>query len=142
MNYRYVPLIEKPCPMKWDDMQGDEKRRFCEQCQLHVHNLSAMTPKEQGDLLAPGAGWRCITYLARPGAQPVDAATWQKLQSRSWLRRVATAMLMALTSIFVSNCRTTGKIAPQIKDQTCPSKKGDRVLGEAPTLGRFTPMGE
>ena len=38
--------IPRPCSQPWDTMKGDERRRFCEACGLHVHNLSAMTAQE------------------------------------------------------------------------------------------------
>src|SRR4051812_17390707 len=98
MNSRYVPAIEKPCPMKWENMQGDEKRRFCEHCQLHVHNLSAMSPEERRETLAPGPEHRCISYVAAPNVVPVKAANWNALQSPSWWRRMTASILLAISA--------------------------------------------
>jgi hypothetical protein len=36
-------IIAEPCGMDWDNMTGDERIRFCNQCSLKVHNLSAMS---------------------------------------------------------------------------------------------------
>lgn len=44
--------IEEPCHQDWAQMRGDERRRFCEQCDKHVHNLSAMTKAQAQALLA------------------------------------------------------------------------------------------
>lgn len=38
--------VASPCPMKWSDMQGDEKKRLCQQCNLHVHKVSELTTEE------------------------------------------------------------------------------------------------
>ena len=38
--------IASPCPLKWDDMVGDERERFCRSCQLKVYNISSMTTPE------------------------------------------------------------------------------------------------
>lgn len=38
--------VASPCPMRWSDLQGDEKKRHCSQCNLHVYKVSAMTTVE------------------------------------------------------------------------------------------------
>jgi hypothetical protein len=35
--------IASPCSANWNDMQGDNTKRFCGSCEKHVFNLSAMT---------------------------------------------------------------------------------------------------
>lgn len=57
--------LASPCPMKWDDMEGDGNVRFCRQCSLNVHNFSEMTPDEIAQVIASHtdsgnmcAGWR------------------------------------------------------------------------------------
>ena len=34
---------ENLCDLRWGDLDGDDERRFCERCEKHVTNLSAMT---------------------------------------------------------------------------------------------------
>lgn len=43
--------IASPCPVKWDQMQGDEQTRFCDLCHLNVYNISKMTRVEATELL-------------------------------------------------------------------------------------------
>ena len=31
--------IPTPCPMDWDRMPGDDRRRYCAACGKHVYNL-------------------------------------------------------------------------------------------------------
>lgn len=38
--------IASPCPMKWSDMQGDEKQRLCAQCNQHVYKVAELTTSE------------------------------------------------------------------------------------------------
>ncbi len=38
--------IPTPCSMDWESMPGDERRRFCEACGKHVHDLTAMAAAE------------------------------------------------------------------------------------------------
>jgi hypothetical protein len=48
--------IASPCPMKWEDMEGDGRVRFCGQCSLHVYNFSEMTPAAIADVIASRTG--------------------------------------------------------------------------------------
>jgi len=64
MKTKFVPGISQPCSQDWGTMSGDEKRRFCSHCQLHVHNLSAMSAAEQGTVLSQRGSRQCIAYLA------------------------------------------------------------------------------
>lgn len=38
--------VASPCPMSWNDLQGDDNKRHCSQCNLHVYKVSAMTTAE------------------------------------------------------------------------------------------------
>lgn len=44
--------IASPCDADWDDMIGDERKRFCAGCSKDVFNLSAMTGAEAEALLS------------------------------------------------------------------------------------------
>ncbi len=128
-------------------MQGDEKRRFCEHCQLHVHNLSAMTPTEQVAVLEEPGDRKCISYMSTPHAKPVDAAMWIRMQSMTGWRKAIAAMLAAAFSMFATNCqtqRTTG--APMPTSDTGPRKLGKmQVKAEPeakPVATESKPIGE
>lgn len=112
MKPQFAPSIEKPCPVKWESMVGDEKRRYCEHCQLHVHNLSAMTTAERNEVLAPSPEHKCISYLTRANSPAPHGKARLMLQSLSSLPR----WLAAIVAIFSSSCtqsyRTTGVPLP------------------------------
>src|ERR1043165_2961495 len=68
------PKLSFQCPVKWESMAGDESKRFCDNCQKHVHNISLMTADERARLLAKktdGAEHLCVTYLKRPDGEMV-----------------------------------------------------------------------
>lgn len=48
--------IASPCSMRWEDMMGNERTRFCSECSLHVHNISEMTAREAEAFLASALG--------------------------------------------------------------------------------------
>ena len=43
--------IASPCHASWDQMEGDERKRFCFQCRKHVYDFSKMTTVEVEELL-------------------------------------------------------------------------------------------
>jgi hypothetical protein len=51
--------IATPCPASWNNMEGDERVRFCSQCELHVYNLSEMAKQEAESLIAKTEGRLC-----------------------------------------------------------------------------------
>ncbi len=51
--------IATPCDASWDDMAGDERKRFCQQCELHVYNLASMTEQEAVQLIEETQGRLC-----------------------------------------------------------------------------------
>lgn len=52
------------CPKNWAEMDGDERKRYCQHCSLHVHDISAMPRQEAEKILAEADGRLCVTYLA------------------------------------------------------------------------------
>ena len=46
-------------------MHGDERVRFCDQCELHVYNLSAMTRREAERLITSSEDRLCIRFHRR-----------------------------------------------------------------------------
>ncbi len=58
--------IASPCPVRWEDMTGSDTVRHCAQCNLSVHNLSAMTRDDAESLLASRAEGRlCAGFFRR-----------------------------------------------------------------------------
>ena len=57
--------VASPCPADWDKMIGDDRVRFCGQCELKVYNLSAMTRTQAEDLIAGTERRLCIRYYRR-----------------------------------------------------------------------------
>ena len=57
--------VAAPCPADWDAMIGDDRVRFCSQCELNVYNLSAMSPREAESLIARTEGRLCVSFYRR-----------------------------------------------------------------------------
>ena len=133
MNSRVFPRIEKPCPANLGSMPGDEKRRFCAHCQLHVHNLSAMTPDEQSHVMKEAKERICVTYVLSPNSKVVSAPVWKLHQRLAKGRRLAAAAAMALLSVVAPGCATSSKPveAPRPIERTSTSQfvDGKQIAG-------------
>lgn len=71
MKMRYdSPLanvkVASPCSADWEQMAGDDRKRFCGDCKLHVYNLSGMTTYDAENLLRLSEGRLCVRYYQRP----------------------------------------------------------------------------
>jgi len=60
--------IASPCPANWEQMQGDDRVRHCDACNLNVYNLAAFTEAEIRALVANRKGRLCgRIYQRRDG---------------------------------------------------------------------------
>ncbi|HEY9687887.1 MAG TPA: hypothetical protein V6C52_13005 [Coleofasciculaceae cyanobacterium] len=57
--------IASPCPADWEGMTGNERVRFCGECQLNVYNLSGMSRQEAEVLIREREGRLCVRYFQR-----------------------------------------------------------------------------
>ena len=123
MKPEVPPAIVDPCPLSWNGMEGGARRRFCDQCQLHVHNLSEMDDRERKTLFASG-GHVCVTYFVDAAGQMITRAR------RHWLSgffpRMRTAAFALLASILPlgTSCaarQVMGKPAPPSGDTVQPT---------------------
>jgi hypothetical protein len=51
--------------MRWSDMTGDDTRRFCHHCNLHVYNIAALTSAEAETLITRAEGRFCAQLFRR-----------------------------------------------------------------------------
>ena len=57
--------IATPCPMGWAQMTGDDRVRFCDQCQLNVYNIAELSRTEVEKLIASSEGRICARLYRR-----------------------------------------------------------------------------
>src|SRR5436853_394632 len=57
--------IASPCTASWAAMKGDDRDRYCDQCSLHVYNLSEMTRAEAEALVRQREGRMCVRLYRR-----------------------------------------------------------------------------
>ena len=93
--------IASPCSADWDQMYGDERKRFCGDCKLNVFNLSGMTRDEAESLIMNAQGRLCVRFYQRADGSVITQdcpVGWAKIKQRT--RLIATAALSMLMAIF------------------------------------------
>ena len=94
--------VAAPCPANWDSMYGNERVRFCGECQLNVYNLSAMSKAEAEQLIGQAEGRLCVRYYRRRDGSIITQNCPVGLRAlKRRLSRVATAIATSVLS-FVS----------------------------------------
>lgn len=88
--------IATPCPADWSQMTGDDRVRFCGQCEKHVYDLSGLTRGEAEELIHQHAGKLCARFYQRPDGTILlaDCEVGQKRVRKR--RRIAAAAALLL----------------------------------------------
>jgi hypothetical protein len=91
--------IATPCPKSWDDLAGDDRVRFCRQCNLNVYNLAQIPRAEVEELIRKREGRFCGRLYVQPDrkASTRDCPTGR---DRLVMRRVAKLIAVLLVSVF------------------------------------------
>lgn len=128
--------IASPCSADWHAMTGDERSRFCAQCKLHVHDLSAMTRDEATALLRNAASGRvCVRFFRRADGRVLTrdcpVGLRQKLR-RAWARAAA---LWCGLFVGAQSCTRpqpdTGEAPAQPQPvEPTPAKMGEVEMGD------------
>jgi hypothetical protein len=94
--------VAQKCNARWQEMIGDEQRRYCTHCERHVYNLSAMTAGQAESLLRDTNGQICKRIFRRADGTvltadcPVGSATARRETVRlAVVAAVATATALA-----------------------------------------------
>ena len=135
------PALSFACPKKWEGMsEAGDGRRFCEQCQKHVHDLSAMTGPEVRRHFAGPEASACVSYLVRLDGSLATRPRWP-VAARAWraVRWMVMAAVAAVTAAGFTACsshdtamRTGGKVcvAPDDMGGSTPDSSYGRTTGE------------
>ncbi len=101
-THRTQPIdIRTPCPKTWGDLVGDDRRRFCAACSLHVHNAAGMTRGEAETLVADSTSRVCMRVEYDERGEPIfrDSARAEPIRPIGrWSRWVLTATASVLAA--------------------------------------------
>lgn len=150
--------IASPCNADWEKMKGDDKTRFCQQCQLSVYNISAMTAAESEILLLNRDGSKrvCVRIYRRADGTvltqdcPVGLRKIRDIGLQMWSRIVAVS-LWTFGFITPGQCNNEAPAPQKIKtESTMPmvvpnvtrppqTDVGQHTMGE-PAIVNFGPF--
>jgi carboxypeptidase family protein len=93
--------VVSPCPVAWNDMVGNDRVRFCNQCNLTVYNISAMTKPEAISFIANAEGRICAKFYRRADGTILTKDCPVGLHAvRKKVSRAAATAFSALVSLF------------------------------------------
>ena len=91
--------IPSPCSADWSAMPGDDRKRFCQGCQKHVHNLSALTAAEASELVSSDPVLPCIRL-----SRGADGTVVTAERRRPRLARLAAGVLVGFSAAGSGGC--------------------------------------
>lgn len=103
--------IASPCHVGWENMKGDDRARFCDQCSLHVYNISELTKEQVVSLVASTEGRICAKLYRRADGSILTRDCPVGL--RSLRRRVSKRAGAALTALLTLCSGLMGQTHPQ-----------------------------
>ena len=135
--------INTPCPINWDEMDGNASRRFCGYCQKNVHNFEEMDAKSVGELLNSDTSI-CAKIRRRSDGSIVTKAT--PTLRCSWFARLGGLAASIAAMLALGGCRettddVTGLVAPPttveapvLVGEVDRSELGDVVMVQPETI--------
>jgi hypothetical protein len=122
--------IASPCSADWNQMVGDDRKRFCAQCKLHVHDLGAMTTAEALELLrAAGQGRVCARFHRRADGKVMTRDCPVGLRQR--MRRAWSCVAAAFAAVLsFAGCRGSSPTANGEPGNTPTTTPEPRRMGE------------
>ena len=95
--------VAAPCRASWARMAGNDRVRFCDQCNLHVYNLSAMTQRDAERLVMSTEGRLCVRFYRRADGTILTQNCPQGLRAlKQRVSRMVSATLTAALSFCAS----------------------------------------
>ena len=145
--------VASPCPANWDEMLGDNRKRFCGECQLNVYNLSDMNKTEAENFIMNSEGRVCVRFYKRADGTVITQdcpVGWAKVKRN--LSLAATAVFSLIIGLFggifafisvKKESQVVGKMVPvntnvrveEDKDYCPPT-----IMGNVSTMGTPVPQ--
>ncbi len=93
--------IASPCGANWNEMSGDERKKYCAMCRLNVYNLSDMTRTEAENFLINAEGRVCLRVFRRMDGTVITKDCpigWARVKRK--VSRTATAIFALVAGFF------------------------------------------
>jgi hypothetical protein len=127
--------VATPCTADWERMEGDEKKRFCGQCSLHVYNVSAMSRGEAEAVIARTEGRLCMRLYRRADGTVItrDCPVGLRAVRRRVARATGAAFAAVLSFLSVpiasrAHVSQGQAVTQRLKIERSESKSADSLL--------------
>jgi hypothetical protein len=117
--------VASPCHARWNDMDGDERARFCGQCSKHVFNLSSMTRGQIETLVREKEGKFCGRFHRRADGTMLTADCPSRLRK---MRGRLAKLGGALGALVLSVLGCSGRQANPNRGETGQVLMGDVAM--------------
>jgi hypothetical protein len=98
MNINNIELaIPNACHLKWQNMQGDKKTRYCNECHTKIYNFSEMSQDEINNVMAKNA-----KVCARMDANTKAYVSKYALTQHYFKKKNIKAALLCIMSMIIS----------------------------------------
>lgn len=91
--------IKEPCSADWEQMSGDDQKRFCSLCTKHVHDVSQLTEQEATTLLATQSNL-CVQYAHSDEGEiffkDSEDVRWRLFRQAQGIKRLLAAAALVL----------------------------------------------
>ena len=104
-------MIASPCSIGWENMEGDERVRFCNACQLNVYNTSQMNKNEVEALMSNGKSNCLRIYRRADGTMMTDDCPIGLRRVRNAAKRITKQLTQVAASIWALALSLSGAMA-------------------------------
>jgi hypothetical protein len=126
--------IPQPCSVGWEQMSGDDRTRFCNECNKQVYDLSAMTRRQAEALIEISRGKLCARITRQQDGTIVVAEDFTlpvaRLHHIKRASPIASAVISAMMA--VSPVMAAQNSAPAKQSVSTPSQQGQQKPGAQP----------
>jgi hypothetical protein len=131
--------IAAPCPAKWEEMDGDDRARFCHACQKHVYNIESMREVEIVALIERTEGNFCGRLARRADGTVLTGDCWVGV------RKLRRALLTRLRQATVAVLAAIGAVLALLVGQARAGRYVDSATGAVQEtidgwIGKWEPM--
>jgi hypothetical protein len=123
--------IPQPCSTEWEQMSGDDRTRFCNECNKHVYNLSAMTRRQAEAIIEASRGKLCARVTRQEDGTTVvkddfilPTAGLHHIRRASPIASAVVSAMMAVSPVMAAQTSAPAKQSTSVLLQQGQKKPG------------------
>lgn len=134
--------IASPCGADWNKMFGNDKKRFCADCNLNVYNISEMSQEEAENFILRSEGRLCLRIYKRKDGTVITQncpVGWARVKRRASLVYKAA---IGLAAGFIAGVFGLGALRAldAFVDYKEPLREASRKSGDGVSFGLYDGM--